>query len=329
MSLKPDIIEVTGLNVESQIRQLMGLESVLEDAISALQGHSKVWFAQVLASPGCFPDVMLSPELATRDTAECAFGSKDEELKGKPEVRQFCTQQVALVVEQLLPRLRTVWLELSEEERNALCFHAVVTIQRSEGTRIVGPIHSDSFDGTLCAFGLMSSKIGTPIYPQGQVAWVQHKERPPMRTTALSQFLEESDGTPGVCRPGKLRYDEHQIGPCRVWRSGSLVIMPSCVCHAIASHKACDARVDDHTVAQDGTELASSSAPRWFCRITLQIIPAGPTVRVARDPWRQFSRHAWPSIALRRRVAYLNCKHVWRSKELAEEAKTHWEANKE
>jgi hypothetical protein len=173
----------------------------------------------------------------------------------------------------------------------------------------LGPAHADSFDGTICLFALMANKIGTIIYPAAQVAW--RDGRRTQKTTPRAQFLREMEGhTP---RPGALRYNDDELGCERGWRPGSCVILGPSVCHQIAAHRAIDPRVNDATFGLDGRVLATATDPRWFCRVTVEIIPAGAMAENAHGTDNPFSLHArdpWPP-GLRRKVCMLVKEHCW------------------
>ena len=67
----------------------------------------------------------------------------------------------------------------------------------------------------------------------------------------------------------------------------------------------------DSTLDSQGQPLASAADERWFCRVSIELIPAqGIAAADAADAWGMWKR-AWPAGRLRERVALLTAEHVW------------------
>ena len=108
-------------------------------------------------------------------------------------------------------------------------------------------VHSDAWDGTVLCFGLASTKLGTPIWPEATFPDAVRMFVSQSRTgRKFAQQLEaEGEGKDG-------------FGPQRPWRPGTLVAMPACVAHS----KPFAADPDPKT-------------PRWFVRATVRVGVAG------------------------------------------------------
>jgi hypothetical protein len=144
-----------------------------------------------------------------------------------------------------------------------------------------GAVHIDSFDGTILCFGLISTKLGTPIYPEARFL------------NPLDMFLRQSrtghkgahqleDGTETKAERAAL------LGPRRRWRAGTLVVMPACVAHSKP--------IDDDP---------EPTTARWFCRATLRVAIEG-------------RRDSTPAgHALRLALALLVAEHVWEDPDFA------------
>ena len=132
-------------------------------------------------------------------------------------------------------------------------------------------VHSDSWDGTVLGFALLSTKLGTPVYPEA------------VFPSPIAMFLSQS-------RTG--RNDAHQldmkknIGALRDWNPGTLVIMPAAVAHSKPSQE---------QIALD----PDPSIPRWFCRATLRV-----AIRGRRGKTREAREE-------RLGLAILVARHVW------------------
>ena len=148
-----------------------------------------------------------------------------------------------------------------------------------------GAVHNDSWDGTILCFGLVSTKLGTPVYPAARFP------------NPLEVFLRQSrtgrkgaqqleDGTETSAERAAL------LGPRRPWKAGTLVVMPACVAHS----KPVDIDPDPTTA-------------RWFCRATLRVAIEG-------------RRDSTPAgHALRLALALLVAEHVWQDRDFAAAAR--------
>jgi hypothetical protein len=338
-TFSPEILELTGPKVETQIRQLQNFEFesnfagiISGEANKDLKGKPVPFNGPFLASsllrPGCNPGALTDPNLKKpdTDTDDVTFKTFGLANKVRHEFRNFCAKQFALVERNVHGKLLCVLEGLTEHERQSIRFHCIMTAVRSE-TSETGPIHCDSFDGTICTFALMSNKIGTPIWPSAQLAFRVEKDDEKISTTIPTtpkkQFLREiKNKHPDQPRPKALRYDDSNLGPPRPWKDGSCVILPPSACHGIAPHKATDPNEQDETKDSAGNILASRTLARWFCRVTLEIIPAGNgetkenTCNADQrhghvNPFRIHQVDCWPQGNLREKVCRLVAEHVW------------------
>lgn len=298
----PDITELTGAQVEDNIRRLGQFERNFAGLVK--EGHSS-FLASTLIDVGEGPGGLCDFAHPTCNK----FKATGEAVRVANEFRGFCFEQFALVERALHGKLLSVWDALTPDERAQLRFHCIMTVNRSTVSNLKSA-HADSFDGTICYFAVMSSnKVGTNIYPAAQVAWRDAKRT--QTTTPQAQFLEEMEVK--NARAPALRYNDDELGAERGWRSGSCVVLAPSVCHQIAKHQATDPTVDDATVGLDGSVLATATDPRWFCRVTLEITPAGEKAQKVHGIDNPFSLHSkddWPS-GLRSKVCMLVKEHCW------------------
>jgi hypothetical protein len=297
----PDITELIGARVERNIRRLASFETNFAGLVG--EGHS-LFFASTLLLPGQGPGALCDPSLATTSNAFQAIG---EAKRVENEFRGFCFEQFKMVERSMHGKLLTVWEGLTLEERGQVRFHSIMTVTRSTVSHL-DEAHADSYDGTICCFALMSNKIGTNIYPGAQVAWRDAHRTVP--TSPRAQFLHEMEGR--HARPAALRYNNTELGPERGWRQGSCVILAPAVCHQIAAHEATNGAVNDATYGIDGLVLATKTDPRWFCRVTLELIPAGANAQNKHgtdDPFHLHTLDPWPA-GLRSKVCML-VKECW------------------
>ena len=304
-----DIIELTGSKVERNIRQLGHLEA---NFAGLIQEGCSSFLASTLLDPGENPGALSNPELKELNSEEShKFQAVGEAKRVATEFRDFCYHQSKLIERCLHGKLLAVFEGLTEEERQQIRVHSIMTVNRSTTTQPGQAAHSDSFDGTICAFALMSNKIGTLIYPSAQVQW-RNADRT-QATTPRDQFLREINNSAQQLRPEALRYDNAQLGPVREWRDGSCLVLPPSVCHQIAAHNAADPNVNDETKDAAGNILARASDNRWFSRVTLEIIPAGQNAQSKHgnvNPFVLHSLDAWPE-GLREKVCRLVLDNIW------------------
>jgi hypothetical protein len=169
----------------------------------------------------------------------------------------------------------------------------------------------------MCAFALMSTKAPTPVYPATA-----------FEPSALARFVAEAPGTPGIARPAEVHVQP--ASPARPARAGCLLILPPAVAHSIpnAPHAIeCGA-----AASEQGALLSSEGAARWFCRVSLEVVPAPPPHPLggsqagggaggAEGAWGLWQRE-WPGGPdTRRRVALLAARHVWGDADFAEQAR--------
>ena len=173
-------------------------------------------------------------------------------------VRRLAAEVVCTAWELLEERLHAVLknAERSTTLRGRVRVGADFTVRRTARAQHGSPAsyekhnpsapHSDSFDGTVLGFALVSTKLGTPVYPRAKFP------------CPLDMFLSQS-------RTG--RNDAHQLdsttlGPLRAWKPNTLVVMPACTAHSKPSTQ----QIESDTTPEE---------PRWFCRATLRVAVAG------------------------------------------------------
>ena len=205
-------------------------------------------------------------------------------------------------------RLTAVWEELGAP--GALRWHFIVTIRRDTELD-EHPIHADTFDGTMAAFALLSTKVPTPIYP-----------RAVFEPTALAGFVVESRGPAapadvGVTfRPEIIRVADGREGPRRAANSAALVVLPGAVAHSVPDRA--PRAAGSATVDSSGSRVAADGDARWFCRVSVELVPScggelydyvwAPAL--GRGAWAQALAPGWPA-RLRERTAVLVARHVW------------------
>jgi hypothetical protein len=192
-----------------------------------------------------------------------------------------------------------MWEALAVEERAQLQWHFIITMARDCVSIDEELIHADTFDGTMVAFALMSNKLPTPIYPAAQF------DGP----NALQRFVQEASGVPGITRP-PVHVPQGLTGPLRQARAASLVMLSPAVAHAVPAEAGLHA-ANSASVDSQGQPLASAADHRWFCRVSIELIPAAAQGVAAADAWAMWKHAAWPGNRLRERVALLVAEHVW------------------
>jgi hypothetical protein len=235
--------------------------------------------------------------LAQGDTSDATFCADELEAQSiEKRLREFTARHCAFIERSLHGRLLALWEGIPAQIRPLLRWHFIVTMRRDANDFGANPLHADTFDGTMVAFALMCNKITTPVYPSAHFS-------PP----ALERFVAEAAGQPGVTRPSDihLRSCDHR-GPRYTQRDGTILVLPPSVCHSIPN----DIQLNTvSTVDSRGETLATKDYARWFCRVSIEIIPAneGNTEGGAWHQWQQ----AWPDRQTRQHVALLAAEHVW------------------
>ena len=310
-SFNANIVELTGFHVERNIRQLGNFEV---NFAGLIQEGQNSFVASTLLDTGEHPGALCNPGLKeVNGDASHKFQAHGAAKDVADEFRDFCFHQSKLVERAIHGQLSAVFEGLTPAERQMVRFHSIMTVNRSSTTAELQDAHADSFDGTICAFALMSNKIGTLIYPAAQVQW-RNTERTEA-TTPREQFDREMNNSANQPRPGALRYDDAQLGPVRKWRDGSCLILPPSVCHQIAAHNAVDPNDHDETFDSSGNVLAGRTDKRWFSRVTMEIIPEGPNARREHGNMSPFQLHtldAWPE-GLREKICGLVKDNIWGS----------------
>ena len=196
-----------------------------------------------------------------------------------------------------------MWEAIPDDVRCNLRLHFILTVRRDAGC--MGErhlVHADTFDGTMCAFGLMSTKVPTPIFPAAT-----------FEPSALERIVLEAAGADRTIRPPEIHTISESARPSR---EGRLVILPPSVAHSIPN--IADSVESQSATSELGTLLSKVGDTRWFCRVSIKMVPDGPPVDGAWNQWRR----TWPGGAdTRRRVALLVVRYVWGGGALAERAR--------
>jgi hypothetical protein len=301
-NLNAAILELTGGEVDAQLHALHAFERETAGLIAVNPDGMKLT-PHFLLAPGVGPGAICNGLLQGADTAEASFLPGDA-APVAIYARRFAARQCALVERALHGRLLAVWEGIPMEERALVRWHFIVTLARETGPHGAAPIHADTFDGTMAAFALMSTKSPTPIYPRATFA-------PP----ALARFVEESQGAPGHFRPDEIHVLPGAAGPRRGANPAALVVLPGAVAHSVPA--TAPRGPGTATVDSRGAPVAADGDARWFCRVSVELVPAAAG---GEDPW--LLAHApWPAgSTLRRRIAVLVAEHVWGDGDFAHRA---------
>ena len=82
-----------------------------------------------------------------------------------------------------------------------------------------------------------------------------------------------------------------------------MVMVPPCVVHSIPNNPGLIESSD--AVSEYGTQLSAPGDARWFCRVSIEVVPVGP---LREDAWRQWRQH-WPDgDDIRKRVELLTAR---------------------
>lgn len=310
--LRSDILEISGRAADTLARDLAAWEA---NAAGSIAAGNDTWVGHAFSAPGVGPAALADPSWAEGDTASVRFLAPAPADAIAIRFRKFCAAAFGLVERNIHTRLQAAWDAVGARAcgdiRPHLRWHAIMTLKRTAPEVDVPDsgcdIHADSFDGTIVCFALVSSKMGTPIFPNAQFA------EPP-----LEQFVRESVGGPH-CRPAAIRLAKSPTGrPLkhhqREWRDGSMAILPPAVAHSIPPGRVWDFE----SRGSDGSVLATRDSPRWFARVAIEIVPArGGAVD---GPW--WEQHkGWATPAHRAAVAALVAEHVWGDPEFAAAAR--------
>lgn len=310
--LNPAILELTGAEVDAQLHLLAGFEAnaagLVAAAVAKAPGAPTTLLSHFLLRPGAAPGSICSPALRASDTPDASFFPDGHAADVAIYLRDFAARQCALVERALHGRLTAVWETLGAPA--ALRWHFIVTIRRDTELD-EHPIHADTFDGTMAAFALLSTKVPTPIYP-----------RAVFEPTALARFVQESRGFAaradiGVTfRPEVIRVTHGQEGPRRAANSAALVALPGAVAHSVPDRA--PRAAGSATVDSSGKEVAADGDARWFCRVSVELVPSCGGLLRDGGAWAQ-ALEPWPA-GLRERAAVLVAQHVWGDVEFAAHA---------
>ena len=304
--LNPAILELTGAEVDAQRHLLAGFEDNAQGLIERNpRGSPMTLMSHFLLRPGASPGCICNPVLQNYNTDDASFFLDGHAAEIANYLRPFAARQCALVERALHGRLTAVWEELGAP--GALRWHFIVTIRRDTELD-EHPIHADTFDGTMAAFALLSTKVPTPIYP-----------RAVFEPTALAGFVVESRGPAapadvGVTfRPYAIRVADGREGPRRAANSAALVVLPGAVAHSVPDRA--PRAAGSATVDSSGSRVAADGDARWFCRVSVELVPSCggelyDAPALGRGAWAQALAPGWPA-RLRERTAVLVARHVW------------------
>lgn len=300
--LNPFIMELTGGVVDAQIRSLSSFESHAAGSVTA--GY-RTWVGHMFLVAGANPAAMTDSTLETGDTDSATFVTEGPAAAIGTRFRAFCARQFALVERALHGRLLAFWNSLGPDVQRALRFHAIMTMRRDTALHGPQPIHADTMDGTMLAFAVMSNKLPTPVYPAA--TWPD----------ALTRFIAEARGTsPGrVTRPTAIHVPVGREGRRRPSQAAAIVVLPPAVAHSIPAGESVH---ETSTVDSTGAVLARDRDNRWFCRMSLEIVPARGNATDG-SAWTQYI--GWDSPVMRARVACAAAEHVWGDADFAAAAR--------
>ena len=318
--LRPAILELCGSEVDAQILRLRSLEEGAAGLVAsaaaaggALPPLTAHYLLPAGAAPGAAADPSLQQDLQSDDGPPAAIVCEGAAHHVRYSLRRFAAQQFALVERALHGRLCALHGAIPAAVRQGLCFHFILTVRRDTGALgEQNPVHADTFDGTMLAFALMCTKVPTPVYPAAAFA-----------PSALERFVQEAAGAPGVTRPAEIH--AQPATPARAAREGCLLLLPPGVAHSIPN-TALPIEAGE-AVSEQGVLLSRAGEARWFCRVSLEVVPAPPAgAAAAGGAWAQWTRQ-WPGAdagaqrGTRMRVALLAARHVWGDAEFAERAR--------
>jgi hypothetical protein len=109
----------------------------------------------------------------------------------------------------------------------------------------------------------------------------------------------------------------------RVPKEGCLLLLPPSAAHSVPN---IPGRVEDvSAVSEQGTRLSAAGDARWFCRVSIEVVPVGePRKRDGKGAWKEW-RRLWPPATggedTRKRVALLAARHVWGDAAFSERAR--------
>ena len=273
--LKPDILEISAPQI---IRELSACETRLKHSSICFEWRTNFFMDFPLPLPvtkispasgseQCTDVLSISslfrdPESLSLKFKPVSFRRSEKSKKRKTvtdvtdKTVQMIGARVACTAYELLTHRLEAFVSAVAENipalRDRLRIGADITVRRTtasqHGTAASyekhdpSAVHSDSWDGTILGFALVSTKLGTPVYPKA------------VFPSPVGMFLSQS-------RTG--HNDAHQldirnIGQLRTWNPGSLVVMPAAVAHSKPSR-------------QQITTDPEPSVPRWFCRATLRV----------------------------------------------------------
>ena len=309
--LRPAILELCGCEVDAQILRLGSLERDAAGLVAAAGSQLHLTAHYLLpagAAPGAATEPSLQQYRQSDDGAPAAIACEGAATQVRFALRCFAARQFALVERSLHGRLTALHESIPAAVRGGLCFHFILTVRRDTGALGTGnPVHADTFDGTMLAFALMCTKVPTPVYPAAA-----------FEPSALQRFVQEAAGTPGVTRPAEIH--AQPATPARAAREGCLLLLPPAVAHSIPNTAACIEAGE--AVSEQGVVLSRANQARWFCRVSVEVVPApsagGAAVGGAWDQWAR----EWPGGPdTRGRVALLAARHVWGDADFAEQAR--------
>lgn len=306
--LRPTIRDITGPDVDAQISTLGDFETMAAGLVARHRGAGLTLTAHCLLAPGQSPGAIAQGSLQEYHADDvgphAAILCDGESHEVRYSLRSFAARQFALVERNIHGPLTSMWEAIPEATRCNLRLHFILTVRRDSGCMGEhNPVHADTFDGTMCAFGLMSTKVPTPIFPVAT-----------FEPSALERVVQEAAGADRSTRPPEI-HTSSDAG-ARPSRGGCLVVLPPSVAHSIPNTP--ESVESQSSTSELGTLLSKEGSPRWFCRVSIEVVPDGPPVDGAWNQWRR----AWPGGAdTRRRIALLAVRHAWGDSALAERAR--------
>ena len=249
--IKPLVLELKACET---VKSLQSLELLIEEKVSRNEWRSNVFLD--IHDPQKMSMFRCASSLASHISNVTCRGVKrvsgnDSSLIKKVGAEVIC-KSWELIDDRVTSLIEAIHLE-NPELVGRLKIGGDITIRRTTSeehgtaapyeTHLPSAPHTDSHDGTILGFGLISTKLGTPTYPTAY------------QPSPVFMFLSQS-------RTGKNK--AHQVnvdtlGKLREWNSDTLVVMPACTAHSKPSMK------------QINNDL-TPNVPRWFCRVTIRIL---------------------------------------------------------
>ena len=307
VQLRAAIIQTEATAIVAAMMALEGVAAPSPPQSTVCAGQCGEWVARVFLDEGQSPatgfggldclQAGLDLSCRTHRGSAHAMGCTQKGSAAGMALRRVCAmmlQSTFAPLEARVDRLLAAVAAARPGLAGRLKFGADVTIRRTCTARgghdveatgySMSGVHCDSWDGTILCFGLCSTKLGTPVYPEA------------VFPSPVDMFLTQS--RTGKSLPYTLgTVDQAHLGPLRRWKPGTLVVLPAATAH---SKPAAAVEVDE-----------APETPRWFCRVTIRLAIAGRRPRAQTN-----------ELTERLALALLVAEHVWGDTGFAAAAQT-------